>query len=76
MCAACGAEGPLFREAPVDVLARELDVPVLARVPFDAQLAADADAGRPDRTAGAATRAFDALAERVVGGEAAEEKPC
>ncbi len=70
VCATCGAEAPLFREASVERLARELAVEVAARIPFDAELAAAADAGRPflegaGRTSPAG-RAFAALAERVA----------
>jgi ATP-binding protein involved in chromosome partitioning len=47
ICAKCGAEGPLFRET-VDTGAVEgLGVEVLARIPFDADLSAAADRGRP-----------------------------
>lgn len=71
VCAHCGAEGPLHRELPADARARDLDLEVLARIPFDAALGAAADAGRPllvddAGAAGAAGKAFDALAERVL----------
>jgi len=70
VCGACGAESPLFQEAPVERLARETDLPLLARIPFDARIAAAADAGRPFvELAGAASpaaRAFDQLASRVA----------
>ena len=70
VCGRCGAEGPLYREASVDALAADLDVEVLARIPFDASLAAAADAGRvfldgPGR-ASAAGRALAGLAQRVA----------
>ncbi len=69
VCGACGVEGPLFREADLGVLARRLDVEIVARIPFDPELARAADQGRPfvlesgDTPAG---RAFRALAARVV----------
>lgn len=70
VCASCGVEGPLFREASVDRLARRLDVEVVARIPFDARLAQAADAGRVflagEGAASAAGRAFAALAERAL----------
>jgi len=47
VCPHCGREHGLFHEASAERLARELDVPLLARLPFDARLAAAADAGRP-----------------------------
>ncbi len=70
VCSACGHEDRLFQEAPVDRLAGELDLPVLARVPFDPRLAASADAGRlfldGDGRASPAGAAFAKLAERVA----------
>jgi ATP-binding protein involved in chromosome partitioning len=70
VCAHCGAEGPLFREAPVDARARDLSLEVLARIPFDPALAEAADAGRPllaepGLPRSPAVRAFEQLAERV-----------
>jgi len=47
ICAKCGAEGPLFREALDSQVMEDLGVEVLARIPFDAGLAAAADRGRP-----------------------------
>ena len=47
VCERCGHEGPLFREARVEKLAAEMDLPLVARIPFDPRLAAAADAGRP-----------------------------
>ncbi len=78
VCAHCGAEGPLFHEAPVDAIARDLGLPILARVPFDARLAAGADAGDAagiDQSS-AATRAFETLAEQVARAATTEEKSC
>jgi ATP-binding protein involved in chromosome partitioning len=72
VCGRCGAEGPLFREAPTEARARDLGLPIVARVPFDPELGAAADAGRPlgaeapDGGDGAgAGPVFDELAERV-----------
>ena len=69
VCPACGAEGPLYREAPVERLARDLAVEVVARIPFDAKLAQAADEGRVflegEGASSAAGRALAALAERV-----------
>jgi ATP-binding protein involved in chromosome partitioning len=78
VCAHCGAEGPLFQEAPVDAVARDLDLPILARVPFDARLAGRADAGVAAEIdpASAADRVFEAFAERVALAAPTEEKPC
>lgn len=71
VCASCGAEGELFREAPAERLAARLGIPLVGRIPFDAGLAREADAGRPyvlERgVATPAGRALLALAERVVG---------
>ncbi len=70
VCPSCGAEGALFHEARVARAALELDVPVLARVPFDARLAAAADAGRPFLDVAGrgspAGRALEELASRVT----------
>jgi ATP-binding protein involved in chromosome partitioning len=62
VCSHCGAEGPLFQEAPVDTLARQLDLPVLARVPFDPNL-------------GAAAQVLETLAEQLAQHALAEGKP-
>jgi ATP-binding protein involved in chromosome partitioning len=64
VCSQCGAEGPLFREASTDAIAAQLDLAVLARIPFDAGAAAAADAGRP--LADAADGVFDKLAEEAM----------
>jgi ATP-binding protein involved in chromosome partitioning len=76
VCARCGAEGPLYREASVDRLASSFDVPVLARIPFDAKLAEAADAGRPylegEGAGTPAGRALAALAEQVMAFEPPE----
>lgn len=64
VCSQCGAEGPLFREASTDAIAAQLDLAVLARIPFDARAAAAADAGRP--LADAADGVFDKLAEEAM----------
>jgi ATP-binding protein involved in chromosome partitioning len=63
-CAHCGAESPLFREAPTDTIARQMDLAVVARIPFDARAAAAADAGAPDEAIAGA--AFDKLAESAL----------
>lgn len=69
VCASCGHAGPLFRESPVEPAARHMDLPLLARIPFDARLAAAADAGEPlPETASAPlAAAFRQLARRVRG---------
>jgi ATP-binding protein involved in chromosome partitioning len=76
-CARCGAEAPLWREASVEALADATAVPVIARLPFDARLARDADAGRVfldgEGIASPAGRALLALAERVAAGPGASE---
>ena len=76
VCASCGAEGPLYREASVERLARSLAVDVVARIPFDAKLAQAADAGRVffegEGARSVAGRALTALAERVLAFELPE----
>ena len=78
VCASCGHEGALFREAPAERLASKMGIELLAQLPFDAALAASADRGELyASTAGVATavgRAFHDLAERVLGYAAAAEE--
>lgn len=65
VCPHCGVSDELFPSGTVDVLARRLGLPVLARVPFDPLLGLAADEGRsfphehPDRPA---AKAFIKLA--------------
>jgi ATP-binding protein involved in chromosome partitioning len=70
VCAACGAEGLLYREAGAEPLAREQGLELVARLPFDPALARAADAGIPylegPGRASAAGRAFAGLAERIA----------
>jgi ATP-binding protein involved in chromosome partitioning len=73
VCAGCGREAPLYREASAAALAAELAVDVLARIPFDRELARAADAGEvflagPGR-ASPAGRELARLAERVAAWE-------
>jgi ATP-binding protein involved in chromosome partitioning len=69
-CAKCGEETPLFPQGGAAALARDLDVELVARIPFDPELARAADAGRvylaaagPDTPVAVA---FAGLAERVA----------
>ncbi len=70
VCSACGHEGPMFQEVSVEAVARDMDVEVLVRIPFDPNLAAAGDAGRPflegPGKASAAGRAFADLARRAL----------
>jgi len=69
ICSKCGAEGPLFRETLEVEIARELDLELLAQIPFDADLAAAADRGYPFMEGAGresvAGRALSELASRV-----------
>jgi ATP-binding protein involved in chromosome partitioning len=69
ICAKCGAEAPLFRENLDSTRAADLGLEVLARIPFDARIAASADAGKPflegEGMESAAGRALVELAARV-----------
>lgn len=72
VCPHCGREHALFHEASAEGLARELGVPLLARIPFDARIASAADAGRPFLEGAGppdspAASAFANLAEQVAG---------
>jgi ATP-binding protein involved in chromosome partitioning len=46
LCPSCGASGPLFSGDAARFLADATSAPVLARIPFDPRVQADADAGR------------------------------
>jgi ATP-binding protein involved in chromosome partitioning len=46
ICAKCGAEQSFFRDALDSEIGSGLQIDVIARIPFDRDLAADADAGR------------------------------
>jgi ATP-binding protein involved in chromosome partitioning len=69
-CARCGEETPLFPEGGVAGLARALGIDLVARIPFDPELARSADAGRVYLPAAGADTpvavAFAGLAERVA----------
>ena len=69
ICANCGAESSLFRETIRVESRTELDVEVLARLPFDSELALAGDEGRVflegEGRSSAAGRALLELAERV-----------
>jgi ATP-binding protein involved in chromosome partitioning len=69
VCSKCGAEGPLFRETPEIEISRDLDIEILARIPFDPNLASAADQGRlfleGAGIESAAGRALSELAARV-----------
>ncbi len=70
VCGSCGAEGPLFREASVDRVVTDIDVELVATIPFDPRLALAGDTGRPflegDGRASPAGLAFAELADRVM----------
>jgi ATP-binding protein involved in chromosome partitioning len=64
-----GARLDLFGAGGGEVLARELDVELLARIPFDPNVRQGGDEGRPASVVNPdceVARAFDALATRVV----------
>ena len=46
-CRHCGDSQPVFGAGSLDLLAAETGVPLLARIPFEADVAALCDAGRP-----------------------------
>jgi ATP-binding protein involved in chromosome partitioning len=62
-----GTSYALFGSGGGDRLAGELGVPLVGRIPLEPSVAAGGDAGQPVvLTAGAASDAFGALAERIV----------
>jgi Mrp family chromosome partitioning ATPase len=68
VCPHCGQESPLFPAGAAERIARELGVPILARLPFMPAAAADADQGqavvisRPDNPI---SRTFQQLARQI-----------
>jgi ATP-binding protein involved in chromosome partitioning len=65
-CERCGHENDLFTGS-VDAMASDLDVPVLGKVPFDRELSARCDGGRPAVEAGNPIAArFDAIAQHIM----------
>jgi len=78
VCAHCGEEAPLYPAAPVERAAAELDLPLLARVPFEPRLAAAADAGvpflTPEHAESPAARAFVTLARAVTARDPAQRR--
>ena len=64
VCSSCGKMERLFPEGAAERLSEELDLPLLAQIPFDPMLAVSSDAGRcfvdayPDRPAAVAIRAL------------------
>ena len=66
VCQGCGAVGRLHPGDAGDALARELDLPLLARIPFDAEAGACADRGDMSGVlASRAGREIAVLAERL-----------
>ena len=64
-----GARYPLFGEGGGDALARQIDAPLVARIPLEPAVSTGGDVGAPvaERAPdGPASRAFGTLAERVV----------
>jgi len=80
VCPGCGLHAPLYGEARVEALARALDVPVVARIPFERELAEALDAGRPRPIGGGkptpSGAAFDELALRLAKRAEREENAC
>lgn len=69
VCAACGAAHELFGAGGGHSIAQQLDVPVLARLPFEPEAVADGDGGSPvvvSRPASALATGYRELAERVA----------
>ncbi len=65
-CRGCGVVGPLHPGDAGDTLARELDLPLLARIPFDADAAVCAERGDMNGVlASSAGREIVALAEQL-----------
>jgi ATP-binding protein involved in chromosome partitioning len=68
-CPHCGKPSPIFGSGGGERLARELGLPLLARVPLYPRIVVGADAGQPivvSEPTTTAAKAFVALAERVA----------
>ena len=69
LCPHCGRTTALFKEGGGELLAREMNVPFLGRVPLDSQVVVSGDAGTPfvDRFADSgAARAFAQIVSAIV----------
>lgn len=69
-CEHCGERTSLFDPEPAHRMAEDVGVPVWATIPFDPRIAQLTDSGRPIASAepdSPAARAFEALADRVMG---------
>jgi ATP-binding protein involved in chromosome partitioning len=69
VCGHCGHEEDLFPDGHVETMARRLDVPYLARVPFDQRMAVSADRGESFVTTcpeSPAVGAFEKIADCIV----------
>ncbi|RME85868.1 MAG: ATP-binding protein [Caldilineae bacterium] len=70
VCPDCGSLSPLFPDGHTEEMAEAMGLPLLARIPFDPRLAAQADAGLPfalTHPDTPAARALASLAEAVEG---------
>ena len=78
LCASCGHASPLYASDGSEALARDTELEVWARIPFDPALAESTDHGTPWVLASAdspASVALQALAEKVASARAAAEAP-
>jgi Mrp family chromosome partitioning ATPase len=74
LCPTCGTEIPLFKQGGGELLAQEMGVPFLGRIPLDPAVVQACDAGRPltaGRAEGAAARAFREVVENILQRDAA-----
>lgn len=68
VCGTCGAVGPLFQGPAGEVVAAELGIAFLGRIPFDPRIAVTGDQGVPfvaEQSDSPAARAFLEIAERI-----------
>jgi ATP-binding protein involved in chromosome partitioning len=69
LCPKCGHEEPLFGQGGGEQLAADCGVPLFGRIPLNAAIQAQTDAGRPPLVAdpdGAAARRYGEIARRVA----------
>jgi ATP-binding protein involved in chromosome partitioning len=74
-CSSCRGDGPLFAGDAGDRLTREMDAPLLARIPFDPAVQAGIDAGDTTAAAAALAPAAEALLARLAPEARVEPRP-
>lgn len=67
ICSNCGFEEQIFGTGGGDQLSEQYDIPLLGRLPLNAQIRENADAGKPSVIAGdSAAESYIAIAEKIA----------